>query len=270
MTTLQAQQQALLQAITAQAPPADTRWLRASPGGAAPRLGIYRHAYRARLAAALADNHTVLQRALGDDAFAELAAAYVAACPSTTPSIRWFGDRLADYMCSREDLVPHPALVDLARMDWALRAAFDASDAAELGLGALANVAPQQFAGLRFTAHPSVRLLVMDWTIEPAWRTLREHDPASGADEPQLPEPEAAPHTLLVWRRQLDTQWRSLSALEAALLQAAFDGEPFGALCERAAAALDGDAEQAAATCAGALQQWLQDGLFCAVQPALG
>ena len=38
-------------------------------------LEVYRHAYRARLAAALADNFTVLARALGDEAFEALAQA---------------------------------------------------------------------------------------------------------------------------------------------------------------------------------------------------
>jgi len=265
VTPLQAQQQALMQAIISQNDAAPAGLLRPQPDGSAARLGIYRHAYRARLAGALADNYTVLQRALGDEAFAELAAAYLAECPSATPSIRWFGDRLPAFMRGREALVPHPALVDIARMDWALRTAFDAPDAPELGPDALATLPPDAFAALRFVPHPSVQRLAMDWRIEASWRALREHDPASGAPEPQLPEPEAAAHTLLVWRRQLETLWRSLPALEATLLQAAFDGEPFGALCERAAALLEGQAEQAAAACATALQQWLQDGVFTRV-----
>jgi hypothetical protein len=263
MGAMQALQQALLRAITSDAPPPDeASLLQPCADGSPARLGVYRHAYRARLAAALANNYTVLQRALGDEAFAQLAAAYVDACPSATPSIRWFGHRLADFMRSREDLVPHPALIDIARMDWALRTAFDAADAPALGPEALATVAPGRFAELHFEPHPSAQLLALDWTIEPAWRALREHDPDSGSDEPELPAPQPAMHTLLVWRRQLDTQWRSLPALEAQLLQAAFEGECFGTLCEHAAQALGDDAEQAAVACATALQQWLHDGLF--------
>jgi hypothetical protein len=262
-SALQAQQQALLRGITSDAlPPDEACLLQPCADGSPARLSVYRHAYRARLAAALADNHTVLQRALGDEAFAALAAAYVDACPSATPSIRWFGHRLADFMRERDDLVPHPALIDIARMDWALRTAFDAADAPTLGVEVLATVAPEGLADLRFEAHPSVQLLALDWTIEPAWRALREHDPESGADEPELPPPEPEAHTLLVWRKALDTQWRSLPLLEAQLLQAALEGESFGALCEHAAEALAGDAEQAAITCATALQQWLHDGLF--------
>ncbi|MEW6706965.1 MAG: DNA-binding domain-containing protein [Pseudomonadota bacterium] len=266
--TLRLQQRRLQQAILAAAPaegvlrqPAEGV-LRTRADGRPALLHIYRHAFRARLVAALADNHTVLQRALGDEAFEALGRAYVQACPSTHPSIRWYGDRLAEFMATREDLVAHPALVDLARMDWALRDAFDAADAPVLELAALAAVPPEDWGALRFVAHPSVRTLTLAWAVEAAWRALREHDPATGEPEPALPAPQAHAHVLLVWRRGLETQWRSLPALEAGLLQAALAGQPYAALCEQAAAALDGDASRAAAAAAGALQQWLADGLF--------
>jgi len=58
-------------------------------------VGIYRHAYRARLVAALRDNHEVLALALGDEAFDAIAQAYIDAHPSRFASIRWFGDGLA-------------------------------------------------------------------------------------------------------------------------------------------------------------------------------
>lgn len=235
-----------------------------SPRGGPPLIGAYRYAYRARLAEALGDNFEILARAMGDEAFAALADAYITAYPSRRPSIRWFGDRLADFMAEsleRDDgLVPHPAFVDLARMDWALRDAFDAADAPSPGREALAGWAPQDFAALVLTAHPSVRMVELDWAIEAAWRTLREHD--ADAEEPELPAPEPLPHRLLVWRRGLDTLWRSLEPQEAELLQAMCDGESFGQLCERAAASGDDAAAQRAAS---ALAQWLDDGLIATV-----
>lgn len=239
--------------------------LRTPPGGEAPRLFIYRHAYRARLRGALADNYTVLQRALGDDGFDALAEAYIDAHPSARPSIRWFGDQLPAFMDERGDLVPHPALADIARMDWALRSAFDAADAPVLDLGVLATIAPERWAELRLAAHPSVQLLPLNWTVEAAWRALRAYEPESDTPEPELPEPDAQPHALLVWRRELETQWRSLPALESRLLQAALAGASFAQWCAVAADALNGDETQAAQATAGALQQWLHDGLFSTI-----
>lgn len=238
--------------------------LAADPHGGPPRLGVYRHAYRARLAEALADNFEILARAMGDEAFAALADAYITAHPSTHPSIRWFGHRLADFMAASvergEDLVPHPAFVDLARMDWALRAAFDAADAPALGRDALAGWAPQDFAALRLAAHPSVQQVRLDWAIEAAWRALREHDPDTGT-EPALPAPEERPHTLLVWRSRLETLWRSVEPAEAALLEGLAAGESFAELCERAAA-IEDDSMDPAQRVASTLAQWLDDGLI--------
>lgn len=225
-------------------------------------LDVYRHAYRARLVAALRDNFTVLARALGDDAFDALGRAYLAAHPSRHPSIRWFGHALADFMVrAGDDLVPHASLVDIARVDWALRCAFDAADAPPLEGAALAALAPDDWAGLVLHLQPSARRVALAHAVEPAWRVLREWDPESGADQPDLPEPQPHDHVLLAWRQAGETRWRSLEPLEAELLEAVARGEPFAALCEAAAVQL-GDADAAAPGVIGLLQQWLADGLL--------
>lgn len=262
IATLRAQQLAFA-AATADGADAGTL-LASDPRGGPPRLGVYRHAYRARLAEALADNFEILAKAMGDASFAALADAYITAYPSRHPSIRWFGHRLADFMAASMDdssgLVPHPAFVDLARMDWALRAAFDAADAPTVGRGALAGVAPQDFAALRLAAHPAVQQVPLLWAVEAAWRVLREHDADTG-NEPALPAPAEHPHTLLAWRRDLDTLWRSVDAAEAALLQGLAAGETFGELCQRAAT-LEADGMPPAQRAATTLAQWLDDGLI--------
>lgn len=228
------------------------------------RLGLhaYRHAYRARLVAALADNYTVLARALGDDAFEALGHAYLAARPSRHPSIRWFGHELAGFMAEAGgDLVPHLSLVDFARMDWALRGAFDAADASPLQPEHLAALGTDDWAALVLHLQPSVQQVTLAHAIEPAWRILREWEPESGTDPPELPEPEPHPHALLVWRVGMDTQWRSLEPLEAGLLAAVACRASFAELCEQAAAGL-GDADAAAPAVVGALRRWLADGLL--------
>lgn len=238
--------------------------LRPRPGGSL--LNVYRHAYRARLKAALRENHERLPRVMGDAAFDALAEAYVAAQPSRHPSIRWFGGQLAGFMDARPDLAPHPSLSDLARMEWALRTAFDAADARPLRAEALQRLAAPAWPGLRFTPLPSAQLVSLHWAVEPLWRALKTTEP-DGTDEPALPEPEPHEHLLLVWRPELETRWRSLDELEAALLRSVFAFEPFAALCETAAARV-GEAEAAAAAAViGALQGWLAEGLLAAVQP---
>jgi Putative DNA-binding domain len=219
-------------------------------------LRIYQQAYTARLAAALRDNFGVLPRVMGDEAFDTLALAYIDAHPSRRPSIRWFGDQLPEFMAARDELVPHPALTDLARMEWALRGAFDAADATPINASDLARVPADDWPALVFAPLPSVRLLAMAWNIGPVWRALQ------GDEAPDLPEPEALTHTLLIWRQGLDTRWRALDEEAARLLRAAVNGETFTDLCALAASEV-GD-EQAALHAASALRGWLDDGLLTA------
>ena len=105
------------------------------------RLGIYRGAYRSRLAEALRANYPMLHLVLGDEDFARLAGEFIASCPSRRPSIRWFGERLEGFLTERQDLLPHPALLDLVRLEWALCLAFDAAD--------LQILTPEDLAGAR-------------------------------------------------------------------------------------------------------------------------
>src|SRR5260221_11286262 len=137
MNALVDQQRALQRAITSGGDAGAL--LRALPNRE-PLLRVYQHAYTSRLVGALRDNFGVLPRVMGDEAFDALANAYVAAHPSRHASIRWYGDELPRFMTENEALVPHPALTDLARMEWALRSAFDAADADTFDAATLAAV----------------------------------------------------------------------------------------------------------------------------------
>lgn len=256
MQALAAQQRRLAAAIVGDA--ADTTSAFDGIGHAA-RIAVYRHAYRARLTEALRSNYPVLHRVLGDDAFGALAQAYLREQPSVRPSIRWFGDALVAYLHGAADAVPHPSLVDLARMEWSLGLSFDSADAAVLTPGALTTIAPAHWPAMCFEPHPSVVLLQLDWAVEPAWSAVTADENAT------VDAPEPSRHALLVWRRQLNTCWRSLPDEEATLLRSCLNGEPFARLCERAAEAA-GDGDGAAMAAAGALRRWVEDGVLAGVR----
>jgi len=251
MNTLIAQQQQLHRMIVRRD---SGDGLLRSQTGRAPLLRIYQHAYTERLIGALRDNFGVLPQVMGDEAFEALALAYIAAHPSRHPSIRWFGDRLTRFMAERDELVPHPALIDLARMEWALRGAFDAAGAQPLAPAALAAVPPEHWPSLVFEPLPSVQALEMAWAIEPLWRAMQ----TAHADD--APEPVARAHTLLIWRDGLENRWRVVEPGDAVLLHSMIEGGNFAQLCTLAAEQV-GEANAAAAA-VRSLQSWLADGLL--------
>lgn len=224
------------------------------------QFGVYRRAYRARLRAALRDNFEVLPLVMGDQAFDALAHAYIEAQPSAHFSLRWFGHQLCTFMRAHEALVDHSALVDLARMEWALRQAFDAASAATLTAEELAAVPAADWAELRFTLQPSVQLLDLQWAIGPVWHALK-------AGTTELDPPAALTHHLLVWRQGMNTQWKSLNTAEVVFVQCLLAGQHFGQVCEALAQSVGEDGAAAAAV--ALLSELLQAGALGALQSRL-
>ncbi|GAA6142924.1 DNA-binding domain-containing protein [Hydrogenophaga sp. 5NK40-0174] len=257
---LREQQKALAALLTRKA--SATLGLLAQPSSGHPvRLDVYQHAYTARLVEALRANYPALHGALGDERFASLALAYLNDHPSQRPSIRCFGHRLCEWLAHPANAghLPHPAILDLARMEWAMSLAFDAEDVQALSFDDVASTPAAHWPDLRFALAPSVQLLTLQWAVEPVWHTLTADESALEHQE-ATSEPQALTHTLLVWRKGLATQWRSVDNDEALLLGACAGGTPFGAWCEQACAQQKG--EEAALWVAQALRRWVDDGLL--------
>jgi hypothetical protein len=223
---------------------------------AARGLAVYRGAYRSRLRAALRDNYGVLHQALGDEAFDALADAYLAAHPPRESSIRWFGDCLAGFMAAWPAL-PHPALADLARLDWALRGAFDAEAVPRLDAAALEALAPDSWAGVALRLQPHASVLELAWAVAPAWHALADAR-ERGADV-TVPAPAELRHALVAWRDALQPRWRTLdeAEAEAIALIARNPGLPLGEWLEQAVSAATPLAQAVAW-----LRRWADDGLL--------
>jgi hypothetical protein len=216
-------------------------------------MAIYIHAYQARMRQALASNFPVLQRAMGDVDFAALARAFCTAQPSQHRSIRWLGDRLSAFLAAEPALLAHPALLDIARMDWAMRAVFDAADSAPLALHDLGRVAASDWPALRLHALPSLQLLELQWGVAALWHAL--HADASS----QTAEPLYAPHAMVIWRAQLQCRWRTLDATELLALRLVQKQVCFAELC---AGLQQAGIAQPAQKAAELLQTWLSEGLL--------
>lgn len=222
-----------------------------TPTGIQGRFEIYRHAYYGRLQDSLRDNYPVLHLTLGDDDFDALALAYIQNHPSSYRSIRWFGEHIETFMRDHPEHLPHPALADLAKMEWHIRSMFDAPDSTYLTLADFQSLAPEAYANLQLQFIPAHTLCTLEWAIEPIWHELNE-DPESASSAP-----EASPHTLLVWRKDLQTFWRTLDPEEAQLIQLTINDTNFGELC----ATFD-DENTAASQAAAYLGRWVNEGLI--------
>lgn len=222
----------------------------------AERFAIYRNAYGARLTDALKANYPKLRLVLGDELFRQAAAGYIAAHPSTTRSIRWFGAQLADHLARTAPFSAQPALAELARFEWSLSECFDAADAPALSREDLTRAAPQDWGRLRFTFQPSLRTLSLGWNVVEIWKAL---DVAPEATAP-LPLKAAAAGTWLLWRQQFQNRFRSVSDAEATALAWAIDGASFADICERLLPLMP--QEQVPVTAATLLANWADSGLL--------
>lgn len=219
------------------------------------RLAIYSDAYRARLAEALENNFPVLAKLLGGEQFAELARRFVQQQASGHYSIRWYGAQLPELLAGESPYREQPVLAELADWEWKMTLAFDAADAAPLRASELDALTPGRWAEARLVPHPSVHVLALRTNAPAAWRALNrdEAPPAFTQGEAQ---------SWLIWRRGLDTYFRSIDAIEAGALSFIASGQSFGALCEMLAQ--DGNDEAAATGAAKLLRRWLDDELLAA------
>jgi hypothetical protein len=216
------------------------------------RLGIYADGYRSRLIEVLESSYPVLANLLGEADFQTLGANYVATHESRFFSIRYYGDELADFLAADPEYSRAPLLAELAQWEWAMAAAFDAADAEPVDSGALAQVAPEDWAELRFEWSPSVRVLALEWNVPQLWKAVTE--------DSERPEPNLTPASWLIWRRELQIYFRPLGAAEAAVIAASRSGQSFGELCVLLCEHLD--ESEASLHAAGFLRGWVQSGLI--------
>lgn len=221
--------------------------------GAEERVRVYVEAYRLRLLEVLQDNYTGLHALVGDEEFDRLGRAYIDAHPSTHPSVRWFSRHLEGFLRETAPYSDHSYLAEMAAFEWAQGLVFDAADEPVAHLDALATVAPEAWAGLRFQLHPSVRFLDLEWNIPAAWQVLE------AAEAPELRQGDA-PATWLLWRKDLQTHWRSLDEGEIWALHAAREGKGFGEICE--GLCRWHESSEVAMQAASYLKRWLTDGLI--------
>lgn len=222
-------------------------------------LDVYRDGYALRLIEALTTDYPGVMAMAGPADFDQMARAYIASHPSRHPSVRWYGRDLADFLGSTEPYSRTPAAAEMARFEWALGEVFDSPDATPITADALMTLPQEAWETLAFTTLPSLRRLVLAFEVPQAWQRREEVEPGDLLVE-RAPEPLA----WAIWRPDLVSNFRSLDADEAAMLDALVEGRAFPDLCE-AVAPFTGE-EQAPARAAALLRAMVEGGMISGFQ----
>jgi hypothetical protein len=216
----------------------------------ADRLDIYAQMYWARLHDVLREDFPRVAALLGPERFSTVVCAYLARNPSTNPSVRHVGRGFAEFLGASEEAPPF--LADLARLEWARLAVFDAPDAQPLRIDDLRAVAPAEWPGLTFRLVPAVQLLQSAWPVHELW---------AAAEEGRLPERvRPAATSIRVWRDGFMVYQASMDAREQLALMRVVRGEPFASVCAALEAVMS--PEEVAREAAQLLLRWIEDGIL--------
>src|SRR3990167_639304 len=218
------------------------------------RLSIYCNAYQARLLETLASNFSFLHTCLGDDEFYALAAAYINQQPSCFRSIRWYGDRLPEFIKQSDLYKSSQYIHEIAVLDWTMTLVFDAKDAIVIPLEQMTFIPPDAWADMRFVFHPSVYRFKFHWNVIEFWQSTQTE--CGSMSLKKYPSPVA----WVFWRNELTSHFNSMSKDEAWALDAAMAGSSFSDICEGLCQFMSEDSVAIAA--ASMLKKWVASGLI--------
>jgi hypothetical protein len=225
-------------------------------------FAVYHDGYRLRMTEFLTNDYPVLRQAIGEIAFEAMVRTYWRAHPSRFRNARWFGAGLPQFLRVEPPYAGDGFVCGLAALEAALAQSFDAEDSAPLPIEILGVTSEEDWPRLCFGFDESVIV------VETTAAALAAYE-AFHADELVPDARDGAEIGLLVWRRDLDVNYRALDSLERLALLEAKAGAPFGQIC----AALtfshpEREAEQMTQAAGGFLARWFADAMIVAAAPA--
>lgn len=180
------------------------------------RFDVYRNNVVVSLVEAMAVGFPVIQALVGEEFFAAMAAVYVRAQPPRSPVIAEYGETFPRFLQGFEPVAHLPYLADVARLEWALRAAYHAADAAPIAPEEL-QVDGLENAVLRLA--PACRVIASPYPIHAIWRANTDPGaaPATGGAE-----------TVFVARPRFDPEAHLVDAATGRFIAALAAGQDLG------------------------------------------
>lgn len=191
------------------------------------RFDVYRNNVVVSLSEALAVGFPVICKLVGEPFFTAMAGVFVRAHPPRSPVLTMYGDAFPAFLESFPPVAHLPYLADTARLEYALREAYHAADAAP--------VAPEQLQDprlleARLTLAPVTRLVVSPFPVHAIWRANTETGAPAAAGGAQA---------ALVTRPDWDPKPVVIPAAAAQFIAAILAGARFGEALETAGETLD-------------------------------
>lgn len=219
-----------------------------------PGMAVYQNAYRARLLAALETSFERTRRWTGEAAFGAAACHYIIANPPTGWTLDSYGARFPVLLAAL--FGGDPEVAELAWLEWHLQQAFAAPNLPELSVHALAGagLGAAEWDALRLDMAAGFAARPIAHDVTGLWRALQSDE----ADRYRLQPFD--PAVLMVWRNGFSPRYRALALDEFAALECLVRGATFGE-----SANFSGDP----ARFGGWFAQWLNEGLFAALNPPL-
>lgn len=220
-------------------------------------VAIYKNAYQLRLIETLTADYPVLASLLGTEQFNELSVEYLSEYPSTSFTLRHFGQHLSQFLKQDTIYKKQPYLAEMAGFEWQLTDVFDIADSQLATIDDMSKVKAEHWPHLTVNFHASVRWLNQHWNIVDVYQAIMSQS--------QIPELEysSAPKYCLVWRRQYSSYFRVIDAREWFSMKI-LESSNFSELCH-ALVALDEREDNAALNAATYLKTWLSADLIKSV-----
>ncbi len=228
-----------------------------APGQEQSFLSVYGDGYYYRLIEVLGLDFLRLQQYLGDEAFFEMAKAYITRYPSQSPSVRYVGQNLPTFLQS-PPYSDNPILAEIALFDWMFEGRLDASDGPVLTIADLKAIPPESWSEMCIVPHPSLARADFYHNTRLIWEALDRGEavpPARCKSEPAV---------CYFWRYELTPYYCQLNVQDTAMMEALQAGHSFGQVCELLGEYLS--VAEVAPYAVGKLQQWISDGLLSRVQ----
>jgi hypothetical protein len=161
------------------------------------RFAVYRNNVASSLIDALGDAYPAVRRLVGEECFRGAARIYIGEDPPRSPVMLQYGAGFAGFLETFEPLRSLPYLADVARIERAWLEAYHAAEATSLAPSALNGIADQRAGDLRFTLHPSLRIVRSPFPALTIWRmnigdaAPRDLRLDAGSEDVLLARPEA-------------------------------------------------------------------------------